>query len=172
MKRFNLDKKNVFLLNFLLKGILFYILWILIYENWLANSAYVDDVLIDHLVSANKFLLHLFGYTIFHYDATIGIDGSHGVYIGAPCDGVSLFALFTGFVVVFSGKIKHKIPFIILGILIIHVLNILRIFSLTVMAKYKPEMLDFNHKYTFTIIIYLVIFSMWVFWVKKYASKT
>lgn len=148
-----------------------YIFWVLFYDNWLINTQLINSGLINHLVKTDAALLNFFGFTIFEYDQTIGIDGSHGVFIGDPCNGLSLFALFAGFVIAFTGKIKYKLPFIAIGLLIIHSLNIARIFTLTLLAKFYPDTLDFNHKYTFTYLIYSVIFVMWMVWVKKYAQK-
>ncbi len=171
LERFKLDKNFKFLLIFFVKGFLLFILWELFYEGWFINTNWVNKTLIHHLVRVNKWLLDFFGYTTFNYEDIIGIDGSHGVFIGDPCNGLSLFALFTGFIVAFSGKIKYKIPFIAMGIVVIHGLNIVRIFGLTLMAKFSPQTLDFNHKYTFTFFVYGVIFLMWMWWVKKFAKK-
>lgn len=176
LKRFKSDKNLKFLFFFFVKGIALYLLWMLIYDGWLVDTHWVNKTLINHLVAVNKWLLDSFGFMTFRYDDIVGIDGSHGVFIGDPCNGLSLFALFAGFIIAFTGKIKYKIPYIFFGVLVIHALNILRIFGLTILAKYHPETLDFNHKYTFTIFIYGIIFLMWMLWVKKFAllksSKT
>lgn len=171
LERLRSNKKIFFLITFFTKGLALYLFWVIFYDGWFINTKFVNATLINHLVSANQLLLDLFGYTTFSSGETIGIDGSHGVFIGDPCNGLSLFALFAGFVIAFTGKAVYKIPFITIGILIIHVLNIIRIFVLTLLAKYSPETLDFNHKYTFTYIIYSIIFIMWMWWVKKYAEK-
>ncbi|MBX2959486.1 MAG: archaeosortase/exosortase family protein [Flavobacteriales bacterium] len=171
LERLKSNSKIFFLLTFFLKGLALYLFWVLLYEGWLINTKFVNSTLIRHLVDTNQVLLDFFGFTTFSNGETIGIDGSHGVFIGDPCNGLSLFALFTGFIIAFTGKIKYKIPFIILGILFIHLLNVVRIFALTLMSKYAPEVLDFNHKYTFTYFIYTIIFLLWMLWVKKYAQK-
>ena len=101
----------------------------------------------------------------------MGIDGTHGVLIGAPCNGLNLFALFAGFIIIFPGKIIQKLIFIPIGILIIHVINIFRLVALALVVLYKPESLEFNHKYTFTIVVYAFIFVMWIIWVNKFAIK-
>jgi len=83
--------------------------------------------------------------------------------------------LFISFVVAFTGKFKSTLWFIPLGLLIIHVLNILRIASLSI-ALYKfPEYEHFLHGILFPLVIYGVVFLLWVIWVNKfslYASKT
>jgi exosortase/archaeosortase family protein len=54
-----------------------------------------------------------------------------------------------------------------LGILIIHLLNIIRVIALTLLAYKAPEYLDFNHTYTFTILVYSVVFILWMIWALK-----
>ncbi|MBE7441761.1 MAG: archaeosortase/exosortase family protein [Flavobacteriales bacterium] len=151
------------------KAIALYVLWYLIYEQYLMKVGWLDKIIIDNLVNTSYKVLQLFGYTVFIYDQTIGIDGSHGVFIGTPCNGVELLALFAGFVLVFYGNWKHKMWYIPLGLILIHVLNIVRIIALTIIAYYMPETLDFNHKYTFTLLMYVVVFIGWIIWVKKFA---
>jgi exosortase family protein XrtF len=168
----NISPSDKFIALFVLKAVGLYLLWYLVYDNWLVTSGYVDHLLIDQLVSATDSILRFLGYTTFTYADAVGVDGTHGVLIGVPCNGLSLFALFAGFIIVFPGKILHKLIYIPLGILVVHVLNILRLVGLALIVVYDSESLAFNHKYTFTIIVYACIFLMWVLWVKKFATKS
>lgn len=163
-------KSNKTVYIFILKSIVAYLLWFFIYEQWLAKVGWVDDFIIDNLIYFSGFLVELFNYDYFIYDHVIGIDGSHGVYIGVPCNGLDLIALFAGFIIIFKGSWKVKLWYVPLGVLLIHVLNILRVFFLILIEKYNPEALEFNHKYTFTVLLYLFVFFGWMFWVKKYAE--
>ena len=162
-------KPNRFIVLFISKAIALYLLWYFIYEQWLAKVGKLDDLIIDNLVYITNQLLLIMGYTTFLYEHTFGIDGSNGVYIGTPCNGVELMALFSGFIIIFHGNWKNKIWFIPLGVVIIHLLNIIRVLSLAIIAMYSPETLDFNHKYTFTLLLYLFVFLGWIVWVKKFA---
>lgn len=167
----DLKKQNKFLFLFLIRGGVVFLLWLFLYDYWLSKTEIVDNGLIFHLISVNREILELFSFDIFHNAQTIGIDGSHGVFIGAPCNGMNLFALFSGFIVAFHGKVKYKIPYIFFGLLLLHMFNICRIYALILLSYYSPGTLDFNHKYTFTIMLYFVVFGMWILWVKKYANK-
>ncbi len=166
-----LTPQDKFISTFILKGVGLYLLWYMLYDNWLLKDGWVDHFLINHLVKSTSIILELLGYTVFMYADAVGIDGTHGVLIGAPCNGLSLFALFAGFIIIFPGKLKHKLFFIPIGILIIHVVNIFRLVGLALVVQYKPESLEFNHKYTFTVIVYAIIFMMWIVWVNKFATK-
>jgi len=166
-----LTPQDKFISTFILKGVGLYLLWFLLYDNWLLKDGWADHFLIDHLVKSTAFLLQLLGYTIFSYADAVGIDGTHGVLIGVPCNGLSLFALFAGFIIIFPGKMKYKLFFIPIGIFIIHIINIFRLVGLALVVQYQPESLEFNHKYTFTVIVYALIFSLWILWVNKFSTK-
>lgn len=166
-----LTPEDKFISSFILKGVGLYLLWFMLYDNWLLKDGFVDHFLINHLVSSTASILKMLGYTVFMYADAVGIDGTHGVLIGVPCNGLSLFALFAGFIIIFPGKVEYKLFYIPIGILIIHVINILRLVGLALVVQYKPKSLEFNHKYTFTIIVYAVIFIMWIIWVNKFATK-
>lgn len=165
-----MDNKNKFIVTFIIKGLIVYLVWFFVYENWLMNTGIIDEVIIDHIVAVSKILLELLGFQTFLYEHVIGIQGSHGVFIGTPCNGLELMALFAGFILVFPGSWKTKSWYIPLGLIIIHILNLIRVVSLTIMAKYYPEQLDFNHKYTFTIVLYAIVFYGWILWVKRFAN--
>jgi len=166
----NITKQDKFIASFILKAALMYLLWYVLYEQWLLKDGFLDHFLINHLVGSTEFLLNLLNFNTFSYADAVGIDGSHGVLIGTPCNGFDLFALFTGFIIAFPGKIKNKLAYIPIGILVIHGLNILRLVALAIVVVYYPDSLQFNHKYTFTIIVYFCIFLMWILWVKKYSG--
>ena len=166
-----LTPQDKFISTFILKGVGLYLLWYLLYDNWLLKDGWADHFLIDHLVKTTSFILKNLGYTIFEYADAVGVDGTHGVLIGTPCNGLSLFALFAGFIIIFPGKWTYKLVFIPLGIVLIHVINIFRLVGLALVVVYHPTSLEFNHKYTFTVIVYVFIFILWIIWVNKFSTK-
>lgn len=167
----NINSQDKFITLFILKGVVLYLLWYLLYDKWLLKDGLVDHFLINHLVEATSFILKTLGYSVFVYADAVGVDGTHGVLIGVPCNGLSLFALFAGFIIIFPGKWIHKLIFISIGIVLIHVVNIFRLVGLSLVVVYNPTSLEFNHKYTFTVIVYAFIFLLWIIWVNKFARK-
>lgn len=165
--------KSNLAIMFLIKSAILYVLWFVCYNIFLHPNSNFDYLLINNLTDITKFILTKMGYTLMTIPAdldtmgVVGIDGSHGVLIGYPCNGLELFALFTGFVIAFPGSVKDKLWFIPLGILLIHLLNIFRVIALTILAYKAPEYLDFNHTYTFTILVYTVVFILWMLWALK-----
>ena len=164
-----INPKDKFIATFILKGVALYLLWFLLYDKWLLKDGWVDHFIIEHLVSATSFMLNLIGFKTFQYADAVGVDGTHGVLIGPNCNGLSLFALFTSFIIIFPGKTKYKLIYIPIGLTLIHFLNILRLMGLALVVVYYPNSLDFNHKYTFTIIVYSFVFFLWFLWVKKFS---
>ena len=104
------------------------------------------------------------------YSNRVGVSGTPGVEIGAPCDGLSLFALFAIFIAFFPGPLKRKLWYIPIGVLFLHFVNIFRVISLAVIQSKFPDWLSFNHDYTFTVLVYGVVFGLWYVWATYFAS--
>jgi len=159
------------IVKFLAIGLVLYLTWFALYEMWIHPMQWVDMFIIDNTIASSRKILELLGYaTEMAGDRTMRITGTPGLFIGDSCNGISLFALFSIFIVAFPGNVISKIIFIPVGILIIHVLNIMRVVILAVIETYSYEWTEFNHTYTFTIIIYACIFMMWWYWINKYSA--
>ena len=161
-----------------MKAVLLYTGWYLVYQEWLKHTTKIDLAVIKNLESSAAFALNLLGYTLIEESEiesirTIGIDGTHGLWIGDPCNGIILFALFTGFVLAYPGPWKKKLWFIPFGLITIHIINIARIMGLAMVVYHfpDPEVLDFNHTYTFTILVYSYVFFLWFLWATKLSSN-
>jgi exosortase/archaeosortase family protein len=165
-------KANKFIIIFLLKTIALYLIWFLAYDLWLKKVGVIDNLIIDNLVYLSVNFLEVFNYILYVDYHKVGIHGAYSsVIVGSGCNALELFALFSGFILIFEGSWKHKIWFIPLGILIIHLLNVVRILALIFSGTVSKSLLEFNHKYTFTIIMYIITFIGWMIWVKYFASK-
>ncbi len=169
--------------NFLLKFIPLILIWFFSYF-YIYKIDSLLNLNINFLTEFSKLLSSQSNFilSIFNLNTTIEIHGdmvvtkildypySHGVWIGEPCNGIKVFGVFTIFIIAFKGKIINKIWFIPLGILILHVLNILRISILTYLSATNPFILDFNHNITFQLIIYVAILCLWYNWIIKFSS--
>tara|TARA_B110000046_G_scaffold71829_3_gene79696 strand:- start:176 stop:733 length:558 start_codon:yes stop_codon:yes gene_type:complete len=165
--------------RFLSKAVLIYLVWYLLYQQWLHPAGTFDLAVIRNLETVSGFILELLGYTLIAESEissirTIGIDGTHGLWIGDPCNGLTLFSLFAGFVLAYPGSWIKKLWFIPFGIITLHLINVLRIIGLALTVFYfpDPELLDFNHTYTFTMIVYGYVFFLWYLWSKIGHSPT
>lgn len=167
-------KQNRFL-KFLLVSSAVYLILYLVYEFVIKKYTFLDQAFIRIIINSTEPLLHLFGYKTFkvlgdNEFQVIGIDGSNGVWVGAACNAVTLFFLFAVFIIAYPGHQKSKLWYVPLGILSIHILNILRVAALALIAFYKPDLLEFNHTYTFTFIVYGYIFALWIIWTNKFST--
>lgn len=162
------------LLRFLFFGTTAYILWYILYEFVLRSKTHFDEWVVHNIVKGVELFLTSLGYSLISYEDPIwklhvGIEGSLGVTVGAPCDGIVLFALFAIFIIAFPGPVKHKAWFVPVGIVGIHLLNILRVAALAIIVDINPDWLAFNHDYTFTILVYSAVIGLWYLWIQKYS---
>ena len=158
------------LIRFFVYAFLIYIGWYFLYGLWLEPNGKLDSLTIDNTIFFSERILNLLGYDVHIDQRNIYIPMFGGAWVGNACNGIPLFVLFTGFVLAFPGPVSKKLLFIPMGILSIHILNIFRVVGLILIQGYAPGELDFNHTYTFTIIVYGYIFVLWMVWV-NYFSK-
>ncbi|MHB8261166.1 MAG: exosortase X [Bacteroidia bacterium] len=149
-----------------------YLGWYLLYQWVIKPYTEIDEKLISLIIANAAFVLKLFGFSVYQSieDSNmqlIGIDGAHPVWIGSPCNALTLFMFFALFVIAFPGSIKRKLWFIPLGIIIIHFTNVIRIIGLATINYCAPQYLAFNHTYTFTLLVYSIIFLLWMWWVNS-----
>ena len=169
-------KQNAFTRFILLSAILYAVLYFM-YQFIIKRYTFYDQKFIGSIVVCADFVLRAMGYKTFmslneHDFQVVGIDGSNGVWIGSNCNAITLFTLFSVFIIAYPGYQKGKLWFVPLGIVAIHILNLLRVVALTLIAYYYPQFLSFNHTYTFTFLIYSFIFFLWVIWVRNFSVRT
>lgn len=109
---------------------------------------------------------HLIGYNIVRQEFTILFESGGGLLVDESCSAVKWFAHFLVLMLMFPGPWKHKLWFIPSGIIITHVVNIIRIAGLAIVQVNNPTAFDFYHDYIFRPFFYLVLFLMWVAWVE------
>jgi len=165
-------------LKFLVRFGLLIGLWYFIYTYFIKPSFLYDALIIDKLSNSAAWILRLFGFEPIlvdgrfeGYSNLIMLPESGGVLIGPECDGLIVVSLFVFFIAVFPGPWKDKLWYIPAGTALLFFLNIIRISVLAYMVKASPEWLSFNHDYTFTILIYSVVFLLWYIWVNNLSKN-
>lgn len=167
------------LVLFLLRALGIYLGWFILYNFWLKPEGTLDQLLTRSLAEVSTYLLRFAGLTVSFTHllqlTSLQAEGASGnqaiLDIAHFCNGQVLLALFTGFVLSVPGKVAQKAWFIPAGMAGIFGLNVFRVCCLMVIQVYAPEWLDFNHKYTFTILVYAGIFSLWMIWVKYFLPR-
>lgn len=161
------------LLRFAIVAIILYLIWFFGYEHYLFLDGHFDGILTHNIAAQAAGILRLIGYdaTISPTDPNLILFAQQPVVFIAPyCDGMVLYALFSGFVLAFPSSSIHKLWFIPLGIFLIYYINVLRIVALCLNHHYSHETIDFNHHYTFTFIVYGFIGLLWVWWATRLAE--
>ena len=174
---------------FLGKALLFFIIWKVIYGFLLHDSRVLDAPLTTHVGEASAKFLNVFtsmsGFTantemsstiyegefvtseassIYHYDRKV-------LNIADVCNGLELMVLYVGFIVCMPSFFWRKVRYIILGVIIIDIINILRCAGLIYLSEYYQTYFDFAHHYLFKITVYAATFVMWIVFARKIRIK-
>ena len=174
-----LNPSSRFLVLFIPLIIIWFISYHLIYGITFANTEY--DILTSFSVVLAKqanFLLDSLGFETsveIHGDMVVSkilkYKHQHGVWIGEPCNGIKIFGVFSIFILCLGSRWIYKLIYIPIGIFILHLLNVMRVASLTYIAAVNPMILDFNHNITFQIIIYSAMLLLWLFFIRKFTNS-
>lgn len=169
----NLNKP---LTRFLIKAVVLYLGWHLLWTIWIEPDGTLNHYLTYNTawissVALNTFGSHSFTLSPFsELNTYLFSDGIPVVLIEHGCNGLILMLLFAGFIVAFPGPWRTKLWFVPMGILSIYLINSLRVIGLAVNHMVSKSSFDFNHKYTFTILVYGAIFYFWMIWVNRYSG--
>ncbi|WP_162623276.1 archaeosortase/exosortase family protein [Confluentibacter sediminis] len=174
---------------FLGKALLFFFIWKIIYGIFLYDSKLLDHPLTNHVAETSTLFLNslgfLSGFTTERVVTNFADNGEkveevasqiyHNntpvLYIADACNGLELMVLYIGFIVCMPSKIWRKILYIILGIIILDIVNILRCTGLIYLREYFHAYFEFAHHYLFKITVYLTTFLIWMFYSRKIQIK-
>jgi exosortase family protein XrtF len=101
----------------------------------------------------------------------IAAEGRNIIAVYEGCNGLNVMIVFLAFVFAFGPWSRSMWWFVPVGLLIVHIANLLRVAGLFFVSKNFPNYLYFTHKYMFTGAIYLVTVGLWFWWVKANAVK-
>ncbi len=97
------------------------------------------------------------------------VNGKRVARIVEGCNAVSVMALFAAFIIAFSTTWKRTSVYIIIGVVLLHILNVARIGLLGIGLFYYKEHGPLLHDIIFPVFIYGVVFVLWVAWVMKFS---
>lgn len=173
-----LHKNRAFFL-FLLKFGITYCLLSLLYWAYLGQydaGRFETDSFTHVVAKQSRWLVEKMGYEAklepHHAEASyrLSVNGMRMARVVEGCNALSIMILFAAFVVAFSGTLRKTILFIIAGIGIIHLLNIVRIALFVIIVYNNPDSQEIMHDIVFPLFIYGVVFALWVIWVTKFSS--
>lgn len=155
--------------------------------SYVAHSR-VIDTFYRILIGPVDFLLTLTG--VHHSIGYLWIPAQYCIYLpGAnvtlalwlPCLGISLMYVYTSLILAYPNPWKKKLVYIVSGILVIQVLNILRLWGLlfliahthTTQTRYENlPWLAVNHETIFNYGVIFLIFLMFVFFARRSTKGT
>lgn len=97
-------------------------------------------------------------------------NGQHSE-IAWGCTGLKQAFIFLCIMVFSRGPWKHKWWYMLGGLAVVHVVNILRISVVGIVMSDHPASFELIHTYFFKYIFYLIIFLMWVVWEEYFIKK-
>ena len=88
-----------------------------------------------------------------------------GMRVGKTCNGKSIMFMYASFILIFPNiNIKRRLVYLILGLIILHEFNVLRVMLLAIILENAPDYFPTMHHYFFQVLVYIIIF----FLVKKF----
>jgi exosortase family protein XrtF len=163
---------NKSVLRFLISTVGLYLLWFGLYEFYLKPIGKVDHIVTENISIIVCYLLNLSDYEAYYTIGRklgetyvfIGDQVLPTVRIGSSCNGVEMIMIFSIFILCYPGNKWVKAIYIPAGVLIIHVLNIIRNYVLILFTINHSMYFELFHRYVFILLIYGVIFLLWMWW--------
>ena len=128
-------------------------------EKFLAHQVFIP---------AAFFVKHIIGYDIKTLSNTLYFSNNGSITVAGSCSGLKQFYEWLMLMILFPGPWKHKLWYIPLGIIVIHIENIFRIIILSVVLMHWPAQWDFIHMWIMRPFFYVVIFLLWLIWEEKF----
>ena len=175
----NYFKKYKPFLLFLGKFLLSYLVLIFLYQLYLNQfdaAKFQVDGITQMVANQAGHILNFFDYKIMlqphdsESSVRMYLNNVAIVRIIEGCNAVSVMVLFVAFIIAFSGKFLQTTIYILFGVLVIHLLNVLRIALLTMGLIHFKEYEHLMHDIVFPLFIYGVVFGLWIIWVNKFSG--
>lgn len=139
------------------------------------EAAFEVDSFTQSVAVQTKWLTDAFGYATqikphpSQASVMFVLNGHYVSRVVEGCNAISVVILFISFVFAFKGNWKRTIMFMVVGTLLIHALNIVRIALLSMALLHYPQYGHVLHGVVFPAFIYGVVFVLWIIWVNKFS---
>ena len=140
------------------------------YNSFIADNFNYIRLLRHILLFCTSFFLGCLGFSNVTNEYELLIAGHGGIRLIYSCLGLGLMSFFTAFVIAYPKAFKKKAVFLIAGLFIIQLLNILRMAMVALFWGRKAQHI-IDHHIIFNSIIYVIIGIGLYFWVTADGSK-
>ena len=131
------------------------------------SHADLIQLILDLLKYPISWLLQLIGYDTRMYLTGVGILHGPGAQIAFPCLGIGIMITYVSLILAYPGK--NKLLYLISGILLVHVLNIFRIFSIILIQLSSKNSFEMAHT-VFNLLAYSGILLLFYRYTRKVKS--
>lgn len=174
---------------FLLKAVILFVAWKFVYLVFLLPERILDKPLTYAVSRGTVGLLNgIYRSNSYHTTAGSNVavrfvgsipkeyqEATMNIYLGRDrllsiadvCNGLELMVLYAGLILCLPSPARRKAVFIITGMLLIGILNVIRCMGLILIYEHKPEYLNFSHHYLFSFLVYAFIFLLWSLFLKE-----
>ncbi len=164
-------------LSILLRFIIIYLVLLFAYQFYLNSFKETGlDPFSRMIAEQVRLVQNAFGYPTMLYDDIKGeqvwfyVKGDYVTRMVEGCNAVSVMILFVSFIFAFYKGIKTFI-FVVIGLLILYLMNVLRITGLNIVVADHPGYSKMAHDYVFPAVIYGTVVLLWLVWIKCFALK-
>lgn len=175
---------------FILKVALLSIFWQCMYNFVLYEPRILDQPLTDFVGKSSSWVLNLlYQSDDFHAqflvtksqieNQSFAGKNSHIYFqervvmrIADVCNGLQLLVLYLIFIIALPASLTRKLHFGLLGIVIIHLVNVFRCVGLIAILLHYNTYFDIAHHFIFKIMVYCSIFILWYYFAKGVTFKT
>lgn len=119
------------------------------------------------LIQTAEGILNLLGYSTFTTEFWLRVSGHGGVVVVYSCLGFGVMSFFTAFVIAWPAKLRSKLWFLPLGLVVIQLLNLCRFVLLPLYWKGSGLRGRIDHHDLFNGIVYAILLGIIYFWVRK-----
>lgn len=133
-----------------------------------ANLDYIQALKSSLIVPA-VWIIKLFGVYAIHNEMDVMIVNGPFLRINYDCLGLGVMSFLAAFVLAFPAKLKAKLKLFVIGLIMIYILNVMRIAALGVLLGFfESQRRNFTyHHEVFNIMVYICIFVLLYYWIKK-----
>lgn len=163
-------------LKILARFIGIYFVFLALYQVYLNYSAGDLDPVSKWVAQQSGAVQDFFGYKTILVDQPkfettwFYVNGSYISRMVEGCNAISVMILFLAFVFAFYQG-KKTFIFAGIGLVMLHVMNVLRIAGLNYVILEHNEYKKIGHDYFFPAIIYGTVVVLWLIWIKFFALK-
>ena len=156
---------------FLLKSVIVFTAWQLLYSLVLAPIRIPDNFLTNITAASTAKIMSIF---YGHIDAALNafkvilrLNGKKVIGIADPCNALEIYVLYLGFLICYPASARLRVIFIAIGLPAIFVANVVRCCLLVWLNIAHRGWVDIAHHYIFTALVYLIVFYLWMIYSKK-----